>query len=119
MLPVAGRTEFIPSLPEIAAAIHAEQSLTFVARERRRLRSNLEVMFVLVPLHDLRHAEAVGQPRDGWLVWQDHTREGVVARIPAGAGEIKDAVATPDPLGRLAGQAVDEVMHAMWQLIAH
>lgn len=112
------RTEFVPPLPEIAACIHAEQSLTFVARERRRLRVDLTVVFVLVPLADLGYAQEVGHSRGEWLLWQDHTKEGIVGRVPAGGGEIARAIATPDDRGRLAGYALNEVMDAVWRRIA-
>ena len=116
---VATRIEFTPPLHEIAACIHAEQSLTFVARERRRVRADLKVMFVFVPLHDVRNAALVGQTRGEWLVWQDHTREGVVARLPAGGAAVAAAITTADDCGRLASHAIDEVTHATWKVIAH
>jgi hypothetical protein len=115
---VGQRITFTPPLHEIAASIHAEQSSTFMAREPRRLRADLTVVFALVALNELRHAEAVGHSRGEWLVWQDHTRAGIVGRIPAGGGEIAAAITTPDPRGRLAGYALNEVMNAAWRLIA-
>jgi hypothetical protein len=115
---VGQRIEFIPPLHEVAACIHAEQSLTFLARERRRIRADTTIVFALVPLNELRHAEAVGHSRGEWLVWQDHTRAGIVGRIPAGGGEIAAAITTPDDRGRLAGYALNEVMDAVWRLIA-
>jgi hypothetical protein len=92
--------------------------LTFVARESRRLRTDLTVVFALVPLSELRYAEAVGHSRGEWLVWQDHTGEGIVGRIPAGGSEIASAITTPEDRGRLAGYALNEVMDAVWRRIA-
>jgi hypothetical protein len=55
---------------------------------------------------------------DEWLVWNDHSGQGVVGRLPADGGDIADTLATPDKRGILARFAVTEVMDAVWRTVA-
>jgi len=115
---VARKIELRPPADVVARCIHAEQAVTFTARELRRIRPDLTVVFVLVPLGDLEHGDRAGFARGDWLVWQDHTGHGVIGRLPSGGGDIAHAIATPTDAGQLAGKALNELMDAVWRLVA-
>jgi len=109
----------MPPADAAARCIHAEQAVTFRARARRRLRSDSTVVFVLVPLTNLQHADQGRFTRGEWLVWNDHSEQGIVARLPSGGADIAAAISPGTDEGQLARRALTEVVDAVWRLVAH
>ena len=85
----AGPQELLPSVVGRQPTAFAVRSGGVLGGRRRGVR------VALVPLEDLRDGKVLGDPRNGWLVWQSVSCRGVVTRLPCDVDVLAHGLRVP------------------------